>query len=101
MILRERGQMGKRGAACQGNAGGGQRTHGENDLALGRERIGSCGNLVIHDLVGDAHTADVLLVWVGGFGRDDARAQVDAGDFAGPTERNVVFFCHCNSPSLL
>ena len=23
----------------------------------------------------------------------------DAGDFAGPTERNVVFFCHCNSPS--
>ena len=54
-------------------------------------RVYSCllytSHFVVHDLVGQAHAADVLLVGVGRLRRDRARAQIDAEDLTGPSIR--------------
>ena len=84
MILRVGGKGGDGGAARQGNAGGGQRADGEHDLVLGRERIGSRSHLVVHDLVGQAHAADVAFIRVGGRDGNGFVGQVDAEDLTGP-----------------
>ena len=92
------GKGGDGGAARQGNTGGGQRADGEHDLVLRGERIGAGGHFVVHDLVGQAHAADVLLVGVGRLRRDRARAQIDAEDLTGPSVR--CFVSHVASPNL-
>ena len=78
------GKGGDGGAARQGHAGSGQRTDGEHDLVLRRERIGPRGHLVVHDLVGQAHAADVAFIRVGGRDGNGSVGQVDAEDLTGP-----------------
>ena len=45
-----------------------QRSYGEDELVLGGEGVGAGGHFVVHDLVGQAHAADVLLVASGSVG---------------------------------
>ena len=78
------GKRGDGGAARQGDTGGGQRADGEHDLVLWGERIGAGGHFVVHDLVGQAHTADVAFIRVGGRDRNGFVGQVDAEDLTGP-----------------
>ena len=84
MVFRVGGKGGDGGAARQGHAGSGQRTDGEHDLVLRRERIGPRGHLVVHDLVGQAHAADVAFIRVGGRDGNGSVGQVDAEDLTGP-----------------
>lgn len=98
VVLRERGQRADGGAAGQGHAGSRQRSYGEDELVLGGEGVGAGGHFVVHDLVGQAHAADVLLVGVGRLRRDRARAQIDAEDLTGPSIR--CFVSHVASPNL-
>ncbi len=84
VVLRERGKEAHRGAASQRNAGSGQRADGVNDLGFLGKRIGACGNFVVHDLVRQAHAADVFLIRLRRLGSDGARGQVHAQHLAGP-----------------
>ena len=84
MIFRESGKRGDGGAAGQRHAGGREGADGEHDLILGCQRVGSRGNLVVHNLIGDAHAAQIRLVGVGRGYRDGSVGQVDAEDLAGP-----------------
>ena len=84
MVLAERGQEADGGTASQRHAGSGQRADGVNDLGLLGKRIGASRHLIVHDLVGKAHAADVFLIRCGGLGGDAARRQIDAQDLAGP-----------------
>ena len=84
MVFGVGGKGGDGGAAGQRHAGGRQRTDGEDHLVLRRERVGAGGHLVVHDLVGDAHAAQILFIRVGRGHRDGFVGQVDAEDLAGP-----------------
>ena len=84
------------GAARQGNARGRQGPHGEYDLVFRSERVGSRRNLVIHDFVGKAHAANVVLVGLGRLGCDGSRGQINTQNLTGPAVR--YRFRHSRSP---
>ena len=83
-------------AAGAGHAGTGQGADAEDDLCLLVVGVEVHGSFLIHDAVGHAHTADILMVLCVILRGDLAGGQVNAQDLACP----AIIFSHCCSSSL-
>ena len=93
VVLRERGEERDVHTPAQRHARRGQGADGVDELALGGVGVRTGLDLVVDDLVAEAHAADELLVRLGGLGCDLSRSEVDAGHLARPTVRNLGI-CH-------
>ena len=82
--------------AGAGHAGTGQRADAKDDQSLLVIGVQLHGSFLVHDAVGHAHTADILMVLCVILRGDLASGQVNAQDLACP----AITFSHCCSSSL-